>query len=103
LPIKQISLTPITDTAAAQDNRLEGALGRIVETDFGGASCMITVELTSDSFTSNGVGDGPTAGRRRLALRKSALDLPSIGSLVRTSVAGDAHVFAETEQRSMPE
>jgi iron(III) transport system ATP-binding protein len=99
---EQISLTPIGNAAAAQGNRVEGALGEIVETDFGGASCMITVQLVNDSYASNGIGGGPAARRRRVTLRKSPLDLPVIGSLVRTSVAGDAHVFAEAALRSAP-
>jgi iron(III) transport system ATP-binding protein len=91
---EQISLTPIDRAAPALDDRLEGAIGQIVETDFGGASCTIIVELMSDSVPSNDIGGSSTA-RRRLALRKSPLDVPAIGTPVRLSVAGDAHVFTD--------
>ena len=91
---EQVSLTPIGDAAMAQDDRPEGAIGQIAETDFGGASCTMTVELMSDSLPSNDIGDGSTA-RRRFALRKSPLDLLAIGTRVRISVVGDAHIFSD--------
>jgi iron(III) transport system ATP-binding protein len=76
---EQISLAqvPASDVASHP-------LGKVVEVDFGGSVCTVTVHLL----------DGDNAGGGMpLVVRTSYIDAPPVGALVRITVMGEAHVF----------
>jgi iron(III) transport system ATP-binding protein len=72
---EQVSMRPLAPGEAS------AAAGRIVEVDFGGALCTVTLRLPE------------AAGAGLLTLRGSAIETPDIGAMVRIAVAGEAHVF----------
>ncbi|MDQ0467848.1 ABC transporter ATP-binding protein [Labrys wisconsinensis] len=76
---EQVSLTPVPEGWAADAEPTP--LGEVVDTDFAGAACTVVVALR---------GGGATPP---LLLRRSSLEIPAVGTLVRLAVAGTAHVF----------
>jgi len=72
--------------AEADDPAAGGVPGEVMEIDFAGALCSVTVRLL-----------GAADGAARLLLRRPSLGLPAVGARVRVSVAGGAHVFPGPE------
>ena len=58
-------------------------LGEVLEADFGGADCALTLRLL----------DGPGSGGPPLLLRCPGMQAPPVGSRVRIGVTGEAHLF----------
>jgi len=78
----RIMLRPEQLVLAEDSQASEGAAGEVVEIDFAGALCSVTVRLLE---AADGAG--------RLLLRRPALNLPAVGTRVRIAVLGGAHVF----------
>jgi iron(III) transport system ATP-binding protein len=79
----RIMLRPEQLMLADEGHAAEGALGEVVEIDFAGALCSVTVRLLDAAD-----------GSGRLLLRRPSLGLPAVGARVRIAVVGGAHVFA---------
>ena len=58
-----------------------GVRAEVVDTDFGGASCTVRVQLTEHNVAP-------------MEVRSPSLALPAVGSMVSVQVRGEAHVFA---------
>ena len=85
---EQVSLEPATRDEAA--NPVPNALfGEVIETEFAGAVCTIAVRV----LNSLDAPDAAAIGNTPLILRKSFIDAPMVGAIVRIRVVGSAHVF----------
>jgi iron(III) transport system ATP-binding protein len=58
-----------------------GVRAEVVDTDFGGASCTVRVQLAERNVAP-------------MEVRSPSLALPAVGSMVSVQVRGEAHVFA---------
>jgi iron(III) transport system ATP-binding protein len=76
-----VSLAPVPEGWTADAEPL-ACVGEVVDMDFGGATCTLAVALL------DGAGHGAP-----LLLRRSSSEAPAVGSIVRLTVAGTAHVF----------
>lgn len=88
----QIMLRPEQIQLSSQlpsQERPDGCLGVVTESDFGGNACMMTVKLKAASQSVNGQ---PT--NRSLLVRCPSIHAPAVGNTVLISVAGCAHVLA---------
>jgi iron(III) transport system ATP-binding protein len=74
---EQVRLTPLGPDAAVKDARASMCLGEVTAIEFGGAACTVTVAVADEA----------------LVIRATSIDLPAMGSQVRLSVLGTAHVF----------
>jgi len=75
---EQISLA----VCPAHSRGAEAALADVVEIDFGGAACTVSLRL-------------PGVPMERLSLRQPSTELPEIGSTMRIVIRGKAHVFVD--------
>ncbi|WP_027061758.1 ABC transporter ATP-binding protein [Mesorhizobium loti] len=64
--------------------------GEVTESEFAGSTCTIAVRLLNNSDPP----DAAAIGNTPLILRKSGMDAPAVGEIVRLTVSGKAHVFA---------
>ena len=80
---EQIRIEPAPEPGAAA---VGGTRGRIIDSDFGGAVCTITIELAAGSGS---------AGGTKLVVRSTDADVPVAGTAVRLWVKGTAHVFTD--------
>jgi len=64
--------------------------GEVTESEFAGAMCTIAVRLLNSADPP----DAAAIGNKPLVLRKSGMDAPAVGEIVRLTVSGKAHVFA---------
>jgi iron(III) transport system ATP-binding protein len=85
----QIMLRPdqirVTHAAAVPDDDPNARYGRIMDVRFGGPVCTVVLSLAGAPDSS--------APEPLILLRSLDVDLPAIGSYVRVSVVGKAHVF----------
>ncbi|PBB26732.1 MULTISPECIES: ABC transporter ATP-binding protein [unclassified Mesorhizobium] len=63
--------------------------GEVTESEFAGSTCMIAVRLLNNADPP----DAAAIGNTPLILRKSGMDAPTVGEIVRLTVSGKAHVF----------
>ena len=87
----QIMLRPEQIQLSSQlpsQERPDGCLGIVTESDFGGNACMMTVKLKAAYQSANGQ---PT--NRSLLVRCPSIHAPAVGNTVLISVAGCAHVL----------
>ncbi|MGX5826404.1 ABC transporter ATP-binding protein [Mesorhizobium sp. 43Arga] len=63
--------------------------GEVTESEFAGSTCTIAVRL----LNSPDPPDAAAIGNTPLILRKSGMDAPTVGEIVRLTVSGKAHVF----------
>jgi len=73
---EQLQLGLIEDGAVA-----DGCVGTVTDVEFGGAVCAVTLKLADRH------------GGGLLMVKSSSIGLPSIGSTVRVTIRGNAHVF----------
>jgi iron(III) transport system ATP-binding protein len=64
--------------------------GEVTETEFAGSVCTVAVRLLNNPDPP----DAAAIGSRPLILRKTGIDAPAVGEIVRLTVSGKAHVFA---------
>ena len=64
--------------------------GEVTESEFAGSTCTIAVRLLNNADPP----DAAAIGNTPLILRKSGMDAPAVGEIVRLTVSGTAHVFA---------
>jgi iron(III) transport system ATP-binding protein len=76
---------------AADGDVGDPCLGTVIDTDFGGSVCVLSVRLLPGK-TAVDKADG-TAWDAPLLVRTSALMVPPLGAKVRITVSGQAHVF----------
>jgi iron(III) transport system ATP-binding protein len=74
---EQLQLSVVTDGESG-----EGCTGTVIDIEFGGALCAVTLRL-------RGTADGAL-----LTVKSSGIGLPAIGSTVRITVLGTAHILA---------
>jgi iron(III) transport system ATP-binding protein len=63
--------------------------GEVTESEFAGSTCTIAVRLLNNFDPP----DAAAIGNTPLILRKSGMDAPAVGEIVRLTVSGKAHVF----------
>jgi iron(III) transport system ATP-binding protein len=90
---EQISLAQVQDRDAAA----EGSFGEVMEIEFGGSVCTLAVRLCGDPGSLRSGPQGGTESDRRLLLRRLSSDVPPVGAIVRITVVGAAHVFADAD------
>ena len=88
---EQVSLTQATDEERTRGATAGTVFGKVLEVDFAGAVCTVSVRLL-DAANGN-ADDGSRA--LPLTLRKSYIEAPPPGAIVRIAIAGEAHVFPE--------
>lgn len=76
---EQVLLTPLDSTQVAMGR----AHGVVSDIDFGGNTCLVTVEFASAQ-----------GQPRSVVVRSPGIDTPAVGSKVGISVQGKAHLFA---------
>nr|WP_246409966.1 ABC transporter ATP-binding protein [Kaistia hirudinis] len=91
---EQFAIQPVTEPAAPGDNG--DALAEVISVDFGGATCTALVRLRTGRERTGAASR--TDHAMLLRLRVSPIALPDVGTLVRLTVAGRAHVFPKDEQ-----
>ncbi|MBZ9873569.1 ABC transporter ATP-binding protein [Mesorhizobium sp. BR1-1-9] len=64
--------------------------GEVTESEFAGSTCTVAVRL----LNSPDPPDAAAIGSTPLILRKSGMDAPTVGEIVRLTVSGQAHVLA---------
>ncbi|RUW70387.1 ABC transporter ATP-binding protein, partial [Mesorhizobium sp. M1E.F.Ca.ET.063.01.1.1] len=64
--------------------------GEVTDSEFAGSVCTIAVRL----LNSPDPPDAAAIGNTPLILRKTGMDAPTVGEIVRLTVTGKAHVFA---------
>ncbi|MBB6412935.1 ABC transporter ATP-binding protein [Mesorhizobium sangaii] len=64
--------------------------GEVTESEFAGSMCTVAVRLLNSADPP----DAAAIGNTPLILRKSGMDAPTVGEIVRLTVSGTAHVFA---------
>ncbi|HXR02644.1 MAG TPA: ABC transporter ATP-binding protein [Pseudomonas sp.] len=87
----QILLRPEQLTVSALDQLHDPAhssVGQVTDIDFAGGSCILTLELAARTTAS-----GERIAHRTLNVRNPGINIPALGSMVRLSTAGEAHVL----------
>ena len=87
----QIVLRPEQLTVIAHDQAPVPdhlSVGQVTDIDFAGGSCILTLELPARTNAS-----GETIPHRTLNVRNPGINIPALGSTVRLSTAGEAHVL----------
>jgi iron(III) transport system ATP-binding protein len=82
---EQISLAPVPAGGSGKGADPEAVFGEVMDIDFAGSVCTVAVRLLNDAAAANA----------SLLLRKSCVEVPPVGAIVRITVAGEAHVFGE--------
>ncbi len=70
------------------ENAPAGPMGKVLDINFAGAVCTVTVSLLNQA----GIADGAPV---TLLLRRSYIEAPSVGDVVRITIVGEAHVFTD--------
>lgn len=70
------------------DSTSEGNIGHVTEVDFAGGTCILTLQLAA-RISAN----GEPIAQRSLNVRNPGIHIPPVGSTVRVTTAGDAHVL----------
>jgi iron(III) transport system ATP-binding protein len=78
---EQISLAPVAPDALSSCNVTRG---EVVDIDFGGATCAVSLSLLNTTQT--------------LVLQRTHIEVPAIGTIVSITIAGMAHVFEAPAQ-----
>lgn len=92
---EQVALTQVAAETATDEVGPDAAIGEVMEVDFAGAVCTVKVRLMNEApIAGNGLNQRAQASAP-LLLRRSYLEAPSIGAIVRIAIVGEAHVFAE--------
>jgi iron(III) transport system ATP-binding protein len=68
--------------------------GAVIDTDFGGSVCVLSVRLLRGNSTATLDADDAAAWNTPLLVRSQGMQVPTVGAMVRITVAGQAHVFA---------
>lgn len=86
----QILLRPEQLTVVTHDAAESGpySVGRVTDIDFTGSSCILTLELAART-----TAGGEQIPHRTLNVRNPGINIPPLGSTVRLSTAGEAHVL----------
>ena len=84
---EQVRLMPVPEQAPHSAGASPGCFGEVVAVEFGGSVCSVAVSL----FSVVGEIDRERASLRLLA---SSMETPQPGAIVRITVIGEAHVFA---------
>jgi iron(III) transport system ATP-binding protein len=85
---EQVSLEPASRDEAARPMP-DALFGEVIESEFAGAVCIVAVRV----LNSLDPPDAAAIGNTPLILRRSFIDAPPVGTIVRIRVAGSAHVF----------
>jgi iron(III) transport system ATP-binding protein len=88
---EQVSVARVPVEEAGKASGPDKLSGEVVDVEFGGAVCTLSVRLhhgvdvvrLNDRVPGNGL----------LQLRRSSIDVPPVGAIVRIAVVGAAHVF----------
>jgi iron(III) transport system ATP-binding protein len=85
---EQVKLVAVAEPESQNTGERRGCLGRVVDIEFAGSTCTVSVRLLSSA------GD-IDANREPLLLFTSPMATPQPGAIVRITVIGEAHVFPQ--------
>jgi iron(III) transport system ATP-binding protein len=93
---EQVSLARVSPDDLAKTG--PGApFGEVVDVEFGGAVCTLSVRLRDDDNPSRPGSDDRANPNVSLQLRRPSNDLPPVGAIVRIAVVGTAHVLDQPD------
>ncbi len=100
---EQLAVTEVPAGTTAQGTGTPPCYATVTDTDFGGSICVLSVRLLRGNDVGALAPHATPRGREAtlaladapLLVRSPALQVPPVGALVRVSVTGQAHVFAE--------
>jgi iron(III) transport system ATP-binding protein len=92
---EQVSLAMVADEDTAKASGPGTPFGEVVDVEFGGAVCTLSVRLLDDGNPARPGLNDRSKSNVSLQLRRSSNNLPSVGAIVRIAVVGAAHVFDE--------
>jgi iron(III) transport system ATP-binding protein len=91
---EQIRLTPISPFLGSRELGPDACHGQVTAIDFGGAMCTVALSpLGGESATAQGPSAQPASAP--WLIKTSSIDLPRLGSRVRITVLGHAHVLTD--------
>jgi iron(III) transport system ATP-binding protein len=90
---EQVSLVGVPSDEMAKASRSDMLFGEVMDVEFGGAACTLTVRLLDHADSVRLDLDDCPAGSGQLQLRTPSIDVPPVGAMVRIAVNGAAHVF----------
>ena len=88
---EQINLVEEPTVRSHEAQASQFGVADVVDVDFGGATCVVTIQLLPSAGSTCEAG----ATEPRFSFRQSGVDVPLVGARVRISVNGLAHVFAD--------
>jgi iron(III) transport system ATP-binding protein len=91
---EQVSLAQVRSECAAEASGQGTPFGEVLDIEFGGAVCTLSVRLPNDVDAAR-LGSNDRAESNVLQLRRPSIDVPPVGAIVRIAVVGAAHVFEE--------
>ena len=91
----QVVEVPLEESAhaVAQEGSPAACYGAVIDSDFGGSVCILSVRLLRGQGGA-AMGAGDADWNAPLLVRSPALHMPSVGAMVRITVAGQAHVLS---------
>lgn len=93
---EQLQISQVPLELATQTSDSGACLGAVVDTDFGGSVSVLSVRLVRGGTSIQAAAaDDADGWNTPLVVRSPGLHAPAVGSMVRITVAGQAHVFAE--------
>jgi iron(III) transport system ATP-binding protein len=92
---EQVSLAEIPADAVTHEVCANKPVGEVADIDFGGAVCTVMVRLRNHGGVAAVGLNERTGGNAPLLLRRSYLEAPAVGAIVRITIVGEAHVFAD--------
>ena len=93
---EQVSLTEAPG-GSAKASGPDTSFGEVMEIEFGGSVCTLSLRLLNDVNTARIGSNDRTESDVPLLLRRPSNDVPPVGAIVRIAIVGSAHVFADTD------
>ena len=90
---EQLQVAEVPAEAALRGSDAGGCYGAVLDTDFGGPVCVLSVRLLRGSAAAQLPAEAAALWDQPLQVQTPGLHAPAVGAMVRISVDGQAHVF----------
>ena len=90
---EQLQMTQVAAEVAVHASGQSACYGAVVEADFGGPVCVLSVRLLRGPGAAALLPDDEAAWNTPVQVRTQGIHAPPVGAMVRITVAGQAHVF----------
>jgi iron(III) transport system ATP-binding protein len=94
---EQVSLAQVSPDDLAKTSGPGEPFGEVVDLEFGGAVCTLSVRLRDDDNPPRPGSNDRAKSSTLLQLRRPSNDLPPLGAILRIAVVGTAHVFDQPD------